>query len=835
MIAFLTKSDVSEGFDQIFDFLNAHMIQHVLMVNPTIYVLCIKQFWTFISIKKSNDVVRLQALIDRKKVIIIEDTIRQALRLDDADGIDCLPNEEIFSKLARMGYEKPSTNLTFFKAFFSAQWNMVRNVDSPSKFLMYPRFLQLMINAQVDDLSSHNTKYTSPALTQKVFTNMRRIGGCIQTKGKIAKLDADGDVTLVDAKEDVNADVQGKLAESQAKVYHLDLQHAEKVLSMQDTDEAEPAKVKEVIKVVTATKLMTEVVTTATTTITAAQVPKASAPRRRRGVVIQDPEETATTSVIVHTEDEAFARQLEAELNANINWDDVMEQVKRREKQDNTVMRYQALKRKPMTEAQARNNMMIYLKNMAGFKMDFFKANDDDDVYTEATPLELKVSVVDYQIHYEHNKPYYKIIKADETHQLFLSFITLLKNFDIEDLEMLWKLRSKGQIWIRKSQDLEAIRILWSSHHNIHNYSDDSASGKEIAFDALHSGTNVEQSDKVIKSSVENLVPIRSEFEVTFDNEIECDVLVCDDFTTFSNLLFDSDNYFSSSDDESLSNEDVPMENFKIYLNPLFDNEEIISTKIDLHYFNAESNLIESLLNQDTLIDSSPKFDYLLELAHIDPIPPGIKEVDFDLEEKIRLVKNLLYDNSFPRPPKEINVEIADTIVESLSPYPIPIEDSDSQMEEIDLFLDTDDLMPPGIENDDYDLEGDINFLKELLSNDPFSLLENESSNFDHHDDLSFPRPPLEPPNVEVLFDFEPDSGELISAVMNDIDELNEDECFDLGGGEIDFFSNVKDDDYFSFIFVIRIFLPYLTYPEFSPLLLSTGSEDTIFDPDIST
>nr|GEW17980.1 hypothetical protein [Tanacetum cinerariifolium] len=74
-----------------------------------------------VSIKKSNDVVRLQALIDRKKVIITDDSIRQAIRLDDADGIDCLPNKEIFAELARMGYEKPSRKLTFYKAFFSAQ------------------------------------------------------------------------------------------------------------------------------------------------------------------------------------------------------------------------------------------------------------------------------------------------------------------------------------------------------------------------------------------------------------------------------------------------------------------------------------------------------------------------------------------------------------------------------------------------------------------------------------------------------------------------------------------------------------------------------------------
>ncbi|GJV00495.1 hypothetical protein Tco_1329765 [Tanacetum coccineum] len=108
------------------------------------------------------------------------------------------------------------------------------------------------------------------------------------------------------------------------------------------------------------------------------------------------------------------------------------------------------------------------------------------------------------------------------------------------------------------------------------------------------------ESDKVIKSSVENLVPIPSEYEITSDNESECDVPVNDEssliFTTFSNPLFDSNDEFSSSDDESLSNEDVPKENLKIYSNLIFDNEEIISTKIDPHYFNDGCNLIESLL-----------------------------------------------------------------------------------------------------------------------------------------------------------------------------------------------------------------------------------------------
>nr|GEZ34036.1 hypothetical protein [Tanacetum cinerariifolium] len=85
--------------------------------------------------------------------------------------------------------------------------------------------------------------------------------------------------------------------------------------------------------------------------------------------------------------------------------------------------------------------------------------------------------------------------------------------------------------------------------------------------------------------------------------------------------------------------------------------------------------------------------------------------------------------------------------------------------------------------SDDYDSERDIHFLEELLSNDSIPLPENESSNFDHHNDPLFPCPPPKPPDVEIFFDFEPDSGELILAVINNIDELNKDECFDPGGG----------------------------------------------------
>ncbi|GJX96703.1 hypothetical protein Tco_0352501 [Tanacetum coccineum] len=191
------------------------------------------------------------------------------------------------------------------------------------------------------------------------------------------------------------------------------------------------------------------------------------------------------------------------------------------------------------------------------------------------------------------------------------------------------------------------------------------------------------ESDELIKSSVENLVPIPSESE----DECECDVPDCDDsqttnFSTFSNPLFDDS---TSSDDESSHEEVIHEISFKTYSNPLFDlDEEIISSEFNpIHNkdldstpkngrFDTESYLLESLLNHDTLMASSPKID-----SFFDEFP------DFHTNPN--------------------------TFIESLPTFPIPVEDSDSLREEIDIFPSPDDSIPPGIESDDYDSEGDDN------------------------------------------------------------------------------------------------------------------------------
>nr|GEY82783.1 hypothetical protein [Tanacetum cinerariifolium] len=429
----------------------------------------------------SNDVTRLQALVYRKKVVITEAAIRDVLRLDDADGVDFLPNEEIFAELARMGYEKPSTKLTFYKAFFSS--HLVRNVDISSKFYMYPRFIQLIIQNQLGDLSTHTTKYTSPALTQKVFNNMRRVGkgfsrvetplfegmlvaGEIEEQGDdvqdqsipsptpptpppqkpqdlpstsqklqteekgeeagegqqgrmIADLDRDTCVAWIDdegtEKKAEDAQVAGdeQVKRRQAEIYQIDMDHALKVLSMQ---EAKP-EVQEAVDVVTTAKLITEVVVVVSESVTASSVTIAVVPaapvrvadastRRRKGVVEMD---------------EEYARKLHEELNKDIDWSVAIDHVKQKAKEDSYVQRYQVMKKRPQTEAQARRNMIMHLKNVARFRLEYhleIVPDEDNDVYTEATLLAKKVPVVDYQIIQLNNKPRYKIIRADGTHQL---------------------------------------------------------------------------------------------------------------------------------------------------------------------------------------------------------------------------------------------------------------------------------------------------------------------------------------------------------------------------------------------------------------------------------
>ncbi|GKC10936.1 hypothetical protein Tco_1007718 [Tanacetum coccineum] len=221
MVACLERTDGNAEFHQIVDFLTTSPIHYALTVSPTIYASYIEQFWATAKSKTVNDVKQIHATVDGKTVVISESSVRSDLHFNDEDGITCLSNDEIFVNLALMGYERVSTKLTFQKAFFSPQWKylihtilhclsskttawnefstnlastviclakgqkfnfsklffegMLRNLDPTSKiFLMYPRFLQLFLNNQIDLAEPFNDVYVTPVHNKKIFTNMKR-------------------------------------------------------------------------------------------------------------------------------------------------------------------------------------------------------------------------------------------------------------------------------------------------------------------------------------------------------------------------------------------------------------------------------------------------------------------------------------------------------------------------------------------------------------------------------------------------------------------------------------------------------------------------------------
>nr|GEV63226.1 putative ribonuclease H-like domain-containing protein [Tanacetum cinerariifolium] len=471
-------------------------IKYALTVNPNIYVSCIKQFWNTVVVKQTDDVTRLQALVDKKKVVITEAAIRDILHLDDAKGVDCLPNEEIFTELARMGYEKPSTKLTFYKAFFSSY--LVRNVDSISKFYMYPRFIQLPIRNQLGDLSIHTTKYTSPALTQKVFANMRRVGkgsSGVETplfEGMLVarEIEEEGDAEeqVYEVADDVAAQgadtdealdtcvtltrrvkhlVYDKVAQaleitklkrrvkklekgSRVKGRMIDDLDKDDVVALMDNKEEEkkeeevkddqkdePAKVHEVVDVVTTAKLITEVViaaseivTAASTTISAAdpQVPAAATtivtPSKDKGKGIMEEESKPLMKkqqVEMDKELDYFKGMsyddirpiFEAKFNSNIEF--LLKTKEQLEEEENKAI--QSINETPAQKAAKRRKLNEAFEDLKRHLE--IVPDEDDDVYIEATPLARKVPVVDYEIIHLNNKPHYKIIQADGTHQLY--------------------------------------------------------------------------------------------------------------------------------------------------------------------------------------------------------------------------------------------------------------------------------------------------------------------------------------------------------------------------------------------------------------------------------
>nr|GEW39949.1 hypothetical protein [Tanacetum cinerariifolium] len=338
-------------------------------VNLTIYTLCIEQFWATAKTKNINGEAQIHAKMDGKKVVISEATIRRDLKFDDEGGVDCLSNEVIFEQLPLIGAKTTAWNefsstmasaviclatdqkFNFSKYIFDS---MVKNLDSATKILMFPRFIQVSLNNQLEEMANHTRTYVPPSHTKKIFGNMKMVG---KRDEDIYGVHDQDDTLMFDA----DKDLQG-----------------------------EEVVVEEVNAV-----SITIPVSAAATTTTAATTPtismdektlakslieiKTSRPKAK-GIFMQEPSETPTPTPIVSSQQLSKKKvdadyQLEERLHEEEKeqFTDVkkgkifMEFMEKRRKLF-AAKRDEEKRKKPLTKAQQRSIMTTYLKNMDGWK-----------------------------------------------------------------------------------------------------------------------------------------------------------------------------------------------------------------------------------------------------------------------------------------------------------------------------------------------------------------------------------------------------------------------------------------------------------------------------------
>nr|GFA04212.1 hypothetical protein [Tanacetum cinerariifolium] len=406
----LSGKYAAEGFEQIIDFLSGSYINHALTVNPHVYISCIKQFW--------NTAVKVFANIRRvgkgfsgveiplfESMLAVRDVAEEVEAQVHAQGLE---NDKAAQQLEIVKLKARVKKLEKINKVTSSKLRRLKKVGSSQRV------------ESSDDV-------------ENVFNQGRIIVDMDQNEG----------IELVTDQEK-DAEVEGR---QQAEIYNIDLDHSLKVAAANPEEEL-PSD-------------------------TPAETPKVK--DKGKGILIEALKPIKKKDQIEM--DAEYARKLQEEINKeheesykNIDWNTALDHVQSKEPQ--YIKRYHGMKKKPQTESEARKNMIFYLKNTEGYKMDFFKGkninethaqkaakrrklseeaqkaddlrkrleivqDEDDDVFVEATPLAQKVPVVDYQIVVIDNKPKFKIIRADDTHQFYISFTTLLKNFNREDLKAL--------------------------------------------------------------------------------------------------------------------------------------------------------------------------------------------------------------------------------------------------------------------------------------------------------------------------------------------------------------------------------------------------------------
>nr|GEX74545.1 hypothetical protein [Tanacetum cinerariifolium] len=362
-------------------------------------------------VKHSGDVTRLQALVDKKRIVITEEVVHEILQLNDAEGVICLPNDEIFAGLALRAVDveeevqvpaqddvvqehvieeiatevvpptptspSPSSPVLDKCSAFVLRVEGLENANAAQQLEIIKLKARVKKLERLNKVKSSKLKRLKKVGTSKHIESSDEVENVFNQGRMSVDMETDKGVELV-VDQEKDAKIEGRHADTQAEIYNIDLDHSLKVLSMQEDTE-----VQEAIEVVTTTKLITEVVTAAATQVAAASTPilaakpkilkiAVAAPavltRRRKRVVIRDPEEE------LHIDTPAETPTVKDKGKGIL-----IEDPKPMKKKDQIEMDVE-FKKKPQSESEAHKNMISYLKNTEGYKMEFFKGKTYDQI-----------------------------------------------------------------------------------------------------------------------------------------------------------------------------------------------------------------------------------------------------------------------------------------------------------------------------------------------------------------------------------------------------------------------------------------------------------------------
>nr|GEX48140.1 hypothetical protein [Tanacetum cinerariifolium] len=497
----IKKPAESARFEQIINFLKSKPIHYALTVNPTIYVSCVKQFWATAKVQRVNDQEQIQALVDKKNVIITEDSIRSDLCFDDADETTCLPNEAIFDGLARMCAKTTAWNefsntmasaiicladnqqfnsSKFYKNMCLTYKGMARHTEILQEHVFE---LQEAKDAQSKEIAALKNKVSKLLKWRKSrsrgLRRLMKIGSGRRAKSPLEKdsLGAQEDASKygrmieeIDQDDEIALDAKAQGRKTDDEMFGVDDLSGE------------------------------EVVTTVADKVSATPTPDVTEDEIRKAQALAALKSDNTQAMM--EADSLLAERLQArerEEFSEVQKVRLLVELIEKRKKHFTALRAQEKRNNPPIKAQMRSQMCTYLRNMGGYKHSHLKGrsydeidvnvepvindieelkkcmeivpDDGDEVIIEATPISSRSpTIIDYKIHKEGKKNYFKIIKADGNSQVYQTFEKMFKNFNREDVEVLWaivKVRFKKEKPVDDTDNLLFRTLKTMFEHNV--------------------------------------------------------------------------------------------------------------------------------------------------------------------------------------------------------------------------------------------------------------------------------------------------------------------------------------------------------------------------------